>query len=137
MQKVQNYIFIAGAIMMVIGVGCKIFGFMTGLMTIIFTLGCLCFALMQMAQTYDGNNHTIRRLRNIMIIGDIAFIISGLLMLEDTYQIIFPLMATSIEGYNNYIHYIHNNWVVALLIGAVIELYTTHRMSYEFKKENL
>lgn len=122
--------------MMVVGVGCKIFGFLPGIMTIIFVLGCICFALMQMSQTYDGNSITIRRLRHIMVFGDICFILAGLLMLEDTYQLLFPYMATSIEGYNNYVHYVHNNWVIALLIGAVLELYTTHRMSYEFKKED-
>lgn len=135
MTKIQNYIFLAGAIMMVIGVGCKIFGFFPEIMTIIFVLGCISFALIQMSQTYDGNNFTIRRLRKIMIFGDVCFIISGLLMLEDTFHLIFPYMATSIEGYNNYVHYVHHNWVVALLVGAILELYSTHRMSYEFRKE--
>ena len=135
MTKIQNYIFLAGAIMMVIGVGCKIFGFMPEIMTIVFVLGCISFALIQMSQTYDGNNFTIRRLRKIMIFGDVCFIISGLLMLEDTFHLIFPYMATSIDGYNNYVHYIHHNWVVALLVGAILELYSTHRMSYEFRKE--
>lgn len=135
MTKIQNYIFLAGAIMMVIGVGCKIFGFLPEIMTIVFVLGCISFALIQMSQTYDGNNFTIRRLRKIMIFGDVCFIISGLLMLEDTFRLIFPYMATSIDGYNNYVHYIHHNWVVALLVGAILELYSTHRMSYEFRKE--
>ena len=135
MSKVQNYIFLSGAVMMVAGVGCKIFGFFPDIMTIVFTLGCICFALMQMSQVYDGSNMTIRRLRHIMVFGDICFILAGILMLEDTYKLIFPYMATSIDGYNNYVHYIYNNWVVALLVGAVIELYTTHRMAYEFRKE--
>lgn len=135
MTKIQNYIFLAGAMMMVIGVGCKIFGFLPEIMTIVFVLGCISFALIQMSQTYDGNNFTIRRLRKIMIFGDVCFIISGLLMLEDTFHLIFPYMATSIEGYNNYVHYVHHNWVVALLVGAILELYSTHRMSYEFRKE--
>lgn len=135
MTKIQNYIFLAGAIMMVIGVGCKIFGFMPEIMTIVFVLGCISFALIQMSQTYDGNNFTVRRLRKIMIFGDVCFIISGLLMLEDTFHLIFPYIATSIDGYNNYVHYIHHNWVVALLVGAILELYSTHRMSYEFRKE--
>ena len=32
--------------------------------------------------------------------------------------------------------YIHNNWVVLLLIAAIIEIYTTHRISNELKKDN-
>ena len=90
---------------------------------------------MQMTQTYDGNNITLKRLRHIMVLADIAFIISGLLMLENVYKFFFSLFANTIEGYNTYIHVVYNNWVVALLIGAVLEIYTTHRIAYVIKKE--
>lgn len=120
---------------MVIGTGCVVFGLYIHSMAIVFCIGAISFALMQMSQTYEGNNSTIKRLRQLMVIGDICFILSGLLMIENAYHLLFPLMATSIDGYNNYIKYIHNNWVVLLLIGAVFEIYTTHRLSHELKKE--
>lgn len=120
---------------MVAGVGCVVLGFAREIMAIVYAAGAISFSLMQMSQTYSGNNITLRRLRSLMTIGDLCFIISALLMIENVYHLIFPYIATSIDGYNAYVHYIHNNWVVVLLIGAVFELYTTHRISYEMKKE--
>lgn len=135
LNTIQNYIFLIGAIMMVIGTGCVVFGIFRHSMSIVFCIGAISFSLMQMCQTYEGNNATIKRLRNLMTIGDICFIFSGIMMIESVYHLIFPYMATSIEGYNNYVHYIHNNWVILLLIGAVFEIYTTNRISYELKKQ--
>ena len=121
--------------MMVTGVGCIVFGIMPKATSIVFCVGAISFALMQMTQTYEGNNVTLRRLRHIMVLADIAFIISGLLMLENVYKFFFPLFANTIEGYNTYIHVVYNNWVVALLVGAVLEIYTTHRIAYVIRKE--
>lgn len=135
LNTLQNYILLIGAIMMVVGVGCIVFGIMLKATSIIFCIGSISFALMQMTQTYDGNNITLKRLRHIMVLANIAFIISGLLMLENVYKFFFPLFANTIEGYNTYIHVVYNNWVVALLIGAVLEIYTTHRIAYVIKKE--
>lgn len=39
-------------------------------------------------------------------------------------------------NYETYITYFYNKWVVFLLIAALLELYTTHRISYELKKED-
>ena len=89
----------------------------------------------QMAQTYEGNNFVIRRLRRIMVIGDVCFIIAALLMIESNFRILFPYMATTIEGYTSWVKYVYNNWVVALLIAAIIEMYTTHRIAHELNKE--
>jgi len=135
LSTLQNYILLIGAIMMVVGVGCIVFGIMPKATSIIFCVGTISFALMQMTQTYEGNNITLKRLRHIMVLADIAFIISGLLMLEKVYKFFFPIFATSIEGCNTYLHVVYNNWVVALLIGAVLEIYTTHRIAYVIKKE--
>lgn len=135
LSTLQNYILLIGAIMMVAGVGCIVFGIMPKATSIVFCVGAISFALMQMTQTYEGNNVTLRRLRHIMVLADIAFIISGLLMLENVYKFFFPLFANTIEGYNTYIHVVYNNWVVALLVGAVLEIYTTHRIAYVIRKE--
>ena len=135
LSTLQNYILLIGAIMMVTGVGCIVFGIMPKATSIVFCVGAISFALMQMTQTYEGNNVTLRRLRHIMVLADIAFIISGLLMLENVYKFFFPLFANTIEGYNTYIHVVYNNWVVALLVGAVLEIYTTHRIAYVIRKE--
>ena len=135
LSTLQNYILLIGALMMGVGVGCSVFGIMPKATSIIFCVGAISFALMQMTHTYEGNHITLKRLRHIMVLADIAFIISGLLMLENVYKFFFPIFANTIEGYNTYIHVVYNNWVVALLIGAVLEIYTTHRIAYVMKKE--
>ena len=91
---------------------------------------------MQMMQTYSGNNFTIRRLRRIMVTGDVLFILSALLMVENSYGLLLPLfLKLSPDGYFNYVTYVHNNWVLLLLVAAMLEIYTTHRISGELAKE--
>ena len=71
-----------------------------------------------------------------MSVGDVFFMLSAVLMLEDVFHFILPLfLPYGIDGYNNYVTYVQNNWVVLLLAAAMIEVYTTHRISSELKKE--
>ena len=55
-------------------------------------------------------------------------------MVENAYHVVFPLFAKTINGYTSYVKYIHNNWVVTLLVAAVLQLYSTHRISSELQK---
>lgn len=135
LSKLQSALLAVGGMMMVVGVGCVVFGILVKLFAVIFAVGSVMFAVIQMSQTYQGNSITIRRLRRIMVIGDICFILAALLMVENVFHFLFPLIATTIDGYNAYLHYIYNNWVVALLIAAILQMYSTHRISYELKKE--
>lgn len=96
---------------------------------------------MQMIQTYKGTSITIRRLRTIMVIADVAFIVSGLLMFEDGWHLLYRQIVygsgdvPSISMHIKYLKYINNNWVVALLIAAILEMYSMNRISSELKKE--
>lgn len=134
LTTIQNYIFAAGAVLMVIGVGCVVFRIMPDLTSIVFAIGAIAFAIIQMSQRYNGQDLTIRRLRKLMVIGDFCFIISALLCLEFEYKVLAPYFYSDLSQWEFYTQYIYNNWVIPLLIGAVIELYTTHRISYELNK---
>lgn len=102
----------------------------------IMLVGTGAFVAMQMRQKYEGTNITIRRLRSIMTVGNIFFVIAALLMVENAYQFLRPVfLKNGVQGDITYITYIFNKWVIALLVGAVIELYTTHRISSELEKE--
>lgn len=125
---------LVGACLMVVGAALYVFGEQT-VAPGIFAPGTILFALMQYRQKYLGQDVTIRRLRRIMLAGAVFFIISALLMVENSYHIIFPLFARSIDGYSAYIKYVHNNWVVTLLVAAVLQLYSTHRISAELGKQ--
>ena len=76
-----------------------------------------------------------RRLRRIQFFALACFVCAGVFMVEDCYHLLKPWFAQSISGYANYVNIFHNNWVVALLIGALLEMYTTHRIGHELRKE--
>lgn len=135
MSKWQSIVFAIGACMMVIGVGTYVLVEQV-VSPWIFALGTIAFAAMQMCQTYSGQNMAIHRLCSIMMLGNVLFLLSGLLMIENAYRFLFPYFTENgISGYNAYLQYIHNNWVVVLLIAVVLEVYTTHRISNELAKE--
>lgn len=119
---------------MVVGVGCLVFAVLPQLTSVVFAVGAITFSLLQMSQVYEGQSLTLRRLRRIMVIADVCFIVSALLALEYVYKVIAPLFYTSMEAWQFYAQYIYNNWVVPLLIGAIFELYSINRISYELKK---
>lgn len=128
--------FIVGGAFMVVGVGSCVFDVFTKIMSLVFLAGTLMFAGMQALQRYEGKSIVIRRLRRIMLIADVLFVVAGLLMVEHAWQWLFPHMATTLDGYETYMRYIHNNWVVVLLVAAILEMYTMHRISNELSKED-
>mgnify|MGYP007069968375 CR=1 FL=1 len=121
---------------MVAGVGCCVFDIAVRLMSLVFLAGTVMFAGMQALQRYEGPSIVIRRLRRIMLAADMLFVVAGLLMAEHAWGWLFPYVATTLDGYSSYMRYIHNNWVVALLIAAILEMYTMHRISHELGKED-
>ena len=135
LSKTQSIILLIGAVLMVVGAGLYVFGEHT-VAPCAFLPGTLLFAAMQIAQRYEGTDITLRRLRRIMLTGTAFFIVSAVLMLENSYHIVYPLFLKSgIDGYNAYLKYIHNNWVVTLLVAAILQLYSTHRISSELQKK--
>ena len=100
-------------------------------------MGAVCFGGMQMMQTYEGNNVVIRRLRRIMTLADVLFIVSGLLLLEQNFNFLMPLFQKNgMQGMIYYAQYVvHNNWVLVLFVAALLELYTMHRISSELAEE--
>lgn len=135
LSRKQSIVMLLGAVLMVVGAGLYVFGEHT-VAPIVFAPGTLAFAAMQWQQKYTGNDLTLRRLRRIILIGAALFVVAALLMVENSYKIVYPLFAKTIDGWNVYAMYIHNNWVVALLVAAVLQLYSTHRISAELKKRD-
>ncbi len=126
LSKVQNAVFLVGGLLMVIGAGAGLLQW--GLAPYLFALGAMGFASMQMLQRYEGTNFVIRRLRRIMLISDVLFLVSALLMFASQGNV-FRL------SHITYLQYVYNKWVVTLLIAAILQLYTTHRISHELEKE--
>ncbi len=126
LSKVETLLLLLGGLLMVIGSGASIF--LQAWAPYVFAPGALLFAAMQMRQCYEGTNFTIRRLRRIMLISDVLFLIAALMMFAN--QANFFGMDFLI-----YIKYVHNNWIVILLVAAILQLYTSHRIANELEKE--
>ena len=109
-------------------VGAAIWMFAKTLAPWLFAIGAIAYVFMQVQQRYEGDNFTIQRLRRIMLISDILLILTAALMFAD-------------EGnpfgldYLTWLNYVHNNWLILLLLAAVIQLYTVFRIDAELKKE--
>lgn len=131
LSKTQNIIFLVGGVLMVIGAGCFAFMWQQKVVCWIYLVGAVMFATMQMMQTYEGNNPTVKRLKKIMTTADIFFVLSGILMIDNAYR----FMQQVFTNYITYFQYVFNKWVLLLLVAAVLEIYTMHRISSELSKE--
>ncbi len=133
LTTIESVVLLCGAVLMVVGAGLYVFCPMAAA-PVVFVVGAVAFAVMQFRQTYDGDNLAVRRLRRIMCCADVMFLLSALLMVENTFHWLFPLFLKLSNGYTLYMQCIHNNWVLALLVAAVLQLYSTHRIGKELKK---
>lgn len=131
LSRTQNIIFLVGGVLMVVGAGCFAFMWQQEVMCWIYLAGAVMFATMQMMQTYEGNNITVRRLKKLMTTADIFFVLSGILMVDNAYR----FMQQVFTNYVAYFQYVFNKWVLLLLVAAVLEIYTMHRISAELSKE--
>lgn len=138
LSKIQSIIFLAGGALMVIGVGCCVLQAAPLVMCWVFLLGAVMFATMQLLQVYEGRELTVRRLKKTQNLSDILFIVSGIILADTVYanagHSFFRGFFTNQE---TYITFLYNKWVVLLLIAAILEVYTAHRIDHELSKKNI
>lgn len=126
LNKLQTAIFLFGGILMAVGAGTTLLEW--GSAPYIFAIGALGFSSMQMQQRYEGQNFTIRRLRRMMLLSDVLFLVAALLMFASKGNFLGL-------SYITYIEYVYNKWVIVLLIAALLQLYSMHRIGSELEKE--
>ena len=126
LNKLQTAIFLLGGFLMAVGAGTTLLGW--GSAPYIFAIGAVGFSSMQMLQRYEGQNFTIRRLLRMMLISDVLFLVAALLMFASKGNFLGL-------SYITYIEYVYNKWVVVLLIAALLQLYSMHRIGSELEKE--
>lgn len=126
LSKLETVIMLVGGLLMVVGAGGTMF--LQSWAAYVFAPGALMFSAMQMRQTYDGRNFTIRRLRRLLLVSDVLFLLAALLMM---------LNQSNFIGISQlaYVQYVHNNWIVVLLVAAILQLYASHRIANELEKE--
>jgi hypothetical protein len=130
LSNLQSLMFIIGGVLMVISVACFVFMWQQKVVSLVFLLGSVMFAVMQIMQSYDGDSITVKRLKKIMTVADLFFILSGMLMVDTAWQVLRPLFGNEIDYFN----YVYNKWVMLLLAGAILEMYTMHRIGSELKR---
>lgn len=87
---------------------------------VLYTVGVLAYTPTRMLQRYDGPNFVIRRLRRQQLLGQLAFLCGACCMIMQV-------------GRFGFAH--HNEWVICLVIGCILEIYTSFRIPAELKKE--
>lgn len=130
-ERIVNALFLVGGLLMVVGAGLFSFLIMQGASCWIFLLGAIMFGGVQIWQDAPIDTVTVRRLKRIMNLADLLFIAAGILMVDTHYRFLRTLFDSQID----YVTTLYNKWVLLLLIGALIEIYTMHRISSETKKQ--
>lgn len=126
LNKIESIVMVVGALLMVVGAVMGLFKL--SWFPFVYAVGAIGFASMQMLQRYEGRNLTIKRLRGIMVLSDVLFLFTAVLMFANQGN------ALGLD-WIYYLNYIKNNWVVLLLLAAILQLYTTYRIDHELEKE--
>ena len=126
LNSFQIAIYLIGALLMAVGAGASMLAWRPA--PYVFAVGAIAFVSMQVIQRYEGTNFVIRRLRRMMLISDFFFILSAVLMIANTSNFLGL-------DYITYIEYVYNKWVITLLIAAILQLYSMHRIGKELEKE--
>lgn len=111
MSKVYQIVQGVGAVLLLVGAMLQITRW--ELSPILYTIGAVMFAYVQVMSRYEGKNLIIRRLRRQQILGAVLLVFAGVLMFVTK----------------------HNEWVLCLTIAAILELYTAFRIPSELEKE--
>ena len=111
MNKIYQIIQGVGAVLLLVGAMLQITRW--ELSPVIYTIGAVMFAYVQVMSRYEGKNLIVRRLRRQQILGAVLLVFAGVLMFVTR----------------------HNEWVLCLTVAAILELYTAFRIPSELEKE--
>ena len=111
MSKIYQIVQGVGAVLLLVGAMLQITRW--ELSPILYTIGAVMFAYVQVMSRYEGKNLIVRRLRRQQILGAVLLVFAGVLMFVTN----------------------HNEWVLCLTVAAILELYTAFRIPSELEKE--
>ena len=119
LSPLQNFCFRIGAVLMLVGAAIFIMYPMVGMYT--YGVGTLMFTLMQVQAEYLGRDLTLVRLRRQQLLACCCFVLA------------LVMMSMQLHKWGPFRR---QEWVVALTIGCVLELYTSFRIPQELKKKS-
>lgn len=120
LNKWQNILFRAGAILLLAGLGMRLF--LHPAACWVTALGAVLFAAMQMLMRYDGPSVNLQRLRRQQVFSDFVFLVTAALM----------VMQDNDWG-SVWAH--GNAWILCLVIACVLQVYTAFRIPQELERE--
>ncbi len=125
LSKIQSLIQSIGGILLICGAILYFFN-RSHLVQGIYLLGSICYVAIMWRQKYESNNTTIARLCKIHTISNFLILLSAFLMIANDF--VYEIFAyTHID--------IYNYWIIALLIGAVLQLYSILRIEKELQNK--
>ena len=119
LTPLQNLCFRIGAVLMLVGAAVFILSPIVGMC--VYGVGTLMFSLMQIKTEYLGREITLIRLRRQQLLACCCFVLA------------LVMMSMQVHGWGPFRR---QEWVVALTIGCVLELYTSFRIPQELKKQS-
>lgn len=120
LSPLQNWLYRLGGLLLIAGAALPLFSKNYGVAFGLFAPGAVLFAWMQVLERYEGKSATIRRLRRIQLIGAACLVIAAALLFMRWKQI------APCRG---------GEWLIALCIAAVHEIYAAYRLPGELNKE--
>ena len=111
-------LFAVGALGIVVGAG--VWALSPRVASVVYGCGALLFCPLQMLMRYEGRNFIVRRLRRQQLLGATALLVAACCMVMQAWE-----WGPARRG----------EWLVALTIGCVLELYTAFRIPSELSKE--
>jgi len=111
MNKISQVVLWVGSVLLLVGAMLQITRWEFS--PVLYTVGAVMFAYVQVMSRYDGKNLILRRLRRQQILGAVLMVLAGVLMFVTK----------------------HNEWVLCLTVAAILELYTAFRIPSELEKE--
>ena len=124
-SKSRNTVQMLGGVLMVAGAVSYILFFGQEVAAWCYLIGAVVYTVVQALQTEDDEGgvvlHRLHQLQRL----------SGLLMVDDVYLWLLPLFS----DYFTFVTYLYNKWVLLMLIGALLQLYTTLRIASFKNKE--
>ena len=120
-MSIRTILYTLGGLLLLVGAALPVFPTLMGYAPAIYSAGALLFGAVQVTTPLPVDHLAVRRLHRQQTLGALCLVVAGGMMFMSKYQV-EPCA--------------HDEWKLALAIGAVIELYTSFRLPAVIEKIN-
>ena len=120
-MSIRTILYSLGGLLLLVGAALPVFPALLGYAPAIYSAGALLFGAVQVTTPLPVDHFAVRRLHRQQTLGALCLVVAGGMMFMSKYQV-EPCA--------------HDEWKLALAIGAVIELYTSFRLPAVIEKIN-